>query len=1012
MNHHPPKQLTYRHNNRASLSFAILPLEPTEGVERLKHMIRDTRPYMVLTASSKDRSRLDEIVADVAAEHAGKPFAPFLAPRMVDLVDHVRDVLKSDSFANDVVMKKKNLDSMLGLSAPESLGFLCGGHHSSKTGEPYPNTISHIVYTSGTTGVPKGCVSSTHVLNHYLNMKNNVHGISSSSTVLLASSLSFDPCLSDILATFSCYATLALAPRQVLNSSLLGPTLRSLRVTHILCTPTLWGAHMAIEDVGATNRLPHLQVVALGGEPIPRRVQRIWARHRDTKSGSKESNGPRLLATYGVTEACVYQTAGEIFREEDDGSTKSPGQDVGLPFPGLGIRVDRENEESFSLVDVHEKSGVGEVILHGQQLDDISSYLNQKTLSQQKYIRHNGNVHYRTGDRGYIDRKSGKLYILGRIQGETGMVKINGVRVELGEIEQSLIDTESDAVVVDSMALVENDCCDSITCTVVKLVAYVVLCHQCLREMSLEESIPPNGVVCAGPLLILLRQRCRRSCRVIPNTFVILPRIPLSPTGKRDQKGSPLVSTAVSLESLLVHGSASTSKTGAILLKEYGKCGALVAEQIVDCLNLHVSQQSSMLTTQATFDMLGGDSLAATRVVRALYSRFYGIDNSRLLGGAHGILDDGRFSAVHLIRATNLGSYVDFLDSQTGGVFGGGADKCLHNENEDTNNTDAGNALTAEQRNDVIQGWNENAHVILDEALLEASTCGHARIASALLEVGADPNIGVADSRKFRLGKTSSRVERKQVFASSPLHHACFRGCPDLVRALLCKGAKTNSPDASGAFPLHLAASGGGRGMATTISGLDDAHAEDIAVDKEGSSNGDDEDCYNRRWECVRLLLDEAHLPLTMRDGNQHTIFHSAARAGQDLVLRRIVQRLKDEEQNRQEQQKQKQHGSSTSSSSNSVLNWRDRWSRTAVHWAVLNGHLSSLRILLEAGCLADPPMPNRSKSTSAALERPLDLCERLYDTAEDCCSNGKNREMGMAMKRLLQEYITTTDEI
>lgn len=92
-----------------------------------------------------------------------------------------------------------------------------------------------------------------------------------------------------------------IAPKAALLSSL--PTLLlNLHVSHVLCTPTLWGLMAEYRP----SDLPSLSVVALGGEPIPRRIRQGWAREHDAKQSQSPSNSScRLFATYGVTEGMV-----------------------------------------------------------------------------------------------------------------------------------------------------------------------------------------------------------------------------------------------------------------------------------------------------------------------------------------------------------------------------------------------------------------------------------------------------------------------------------------------------------------------------------------------------------------------------------------------------------------------------------------------------------------------------------------------------------------------------------
>ena len=63
-------------------------------------------------------------------------------------------------------------------------------------------------------------------------------------------------------------------------------------------------------------------------------------------------------------------------------------------------------------------------------------------------------------------------------------------------------------------------------------------------------------------------------------------------------------------------------------------------------------------------------------------------------------------------------------------------------------------------------------------------------------------------------------------------------------------------------------------------------------------------------------------------------------------------------------------------------FDWRDRWYRTPVHWAVLNRRIAALRILLDGGCSAFPLKPRSGvskRTTSVKIESPLEMCQRLY---------------------------------
>ena len=121
----------------------------------------------------------------------------------------------------------------------------------------------------------------------------------------------------------------------------------------------------------------------------------------------------------------------------------------------------------------------------------------------------------------------------------------------------------------------------------------------------------------------------------------------------------------------------------------------------------------------------------------------------------------------------------------------------------------------------------------------------------------------------------------------------------------------------------------------------------------------------------LQLLLD-AGTPLTAKDANKQTVLHHAARSGQAeslaLILPLWVQ--------------SGAVGRTSAPLKGGVLDWRDRWHRTAVTWAVLNGHVQALEVLCQHGADPDPQPPSlhkHSKRTTLKQESHMEIATRLY---------------------------------
>ncbi|KAG5459131.1 MAG: hypothetical protein BJ554DRAFT_505, partial [Olpidium bornovanus] len=300
------------------------------------------------------------------------------------------------------------------------------------------DNVSHIFFTSGTTGRPKGeigagCLCTHSALTAYCAAKNEVHGVTEKSVCLVASPATFDPSFGDFMATWCAGGTVALAPRHAMFV-FLGRCLSYSRATHLLTTPSLLST---LDGTFGPADLPHLKVIALGGETMSQATVNAWA------------DAVTLINTYGVTECCVYQMATVVAKGDDRRKM------LGAPFRGTSICVMKgSNDEDLltgnaaDMKEIDASSGEsGELWIAGVQVG--LGYLNRTELTRARFVNHSSHGRcFRTGD--IVRSTYGEWKLLGRFDGQ---VKIRGQRVELGEIEETIISIATSAL-LDSVVAV------------------------------------------------------------------------------------------------------------------------------------------------------------------------------------------------------------------------------------------------------------------------------------------------------------------------------------------------------------------------------------------------------------------------------------------------------------------------------------------------------------------------------------------------------------------------------
>jgi acyl-CoA synthetase (AMP-forming)/AMP-acid ligase II len=254
---------------------------------------------------------------------------------------------------------------------------------------PVDHTPALVVYTSGTTGAPKGAVVSRRAIAACLDGLAEVW--SQSSEDVLAHALPLFHVHGLVLGTLGPLrhgARLVVSPRfePVADASV------------YFAVPTMWSR---LDDASLTS-MSAARLLVSGSAALPAPVfDRV---HRLT--------GHALVERYGLTESLIVTAA----RPNDD---RTPGR-VGHPLPGVGLRIAGADD-----------AGMGEVELGGPTL--FSGYLNRPEATR---AAHTADGWLRSGDLGAWHDATG-LQLFGRIA--TDLIKTGGFKVGAGEVEDALL---------------------------------------------------------------------------------------------------------------------------------------------------------------------------------------------------------------------------------------------------------------------------------------------------------------------------------------------------------------------------------------------------------------------------------------------------------------------------------------------------------------------------------------------------------------------------------------------
>jgi len=336
--------------------------------------------------------------------------------------------------------------------------------------------LAYVIYTSGSTGQPKGVLVEHCGLSNVAYAQMQTFDVNSEHRILQFASLSFDASIFEICMALGAGASLYIVP----ESARLGTALRAYLQQHSITHATL--PPIVLKTLTPTQ-LPALQTLIVAGEACSAEIVANWAK------------GRRFFNAYGLTETTIWSTVAEI----------TDSISIGKAIVAQVYILD-ERLQPLPI-------GIpGEIYIGG--IGVARGYLHRPELTAQRFIPNpyietplqnsQFNRLYKTGD---IARylPDGNIEFIGRSDNQ---IKIRGYRIELGEIENIL----SQHRAIAQVAVVTNT--DN-----QYLIAYIVF--------------NPNLTVTTAKLQQFLQGKLPNY--TIPSAFVVLPSLPITPSGKVDR---------------------------------------------------------------------------------------------------------------------------------------------------------------------------------------------------------------------------------------------------------------------------------------------------------------------------------------------------------------------------------------------------------------------------------------------------------------------------------------------
>jgi amino acid adenylation domain-containing protein len=358
-----------------------------------------------------------------------------------------------------------------------------------------PEDLAYIVYTSGSTGQPKGIMQTHEGLCQFVEWQARQFDISAGKRIAQWASITYDASYVEIFGALSRGATLCMTAALTRSDpQALTAWLRDEHVSLLITVPSFARQILQILETEAhSHPLPHMEFLLLAGEALPVALAEEWLK--------RFPQSPRLYNLYGPTESVLA-----TYYPVVNASAAQRSIPVGSAIDGRHVLIIDEHGKLSPI------GGKGEIYLRSRYL--TPGYFRQPEQTARAFVQnplHDDYAErvYLTGDLGRW-LSDGTLELFGR---KDNQVKVRGMRVELEDIEAALLRHEAvEECVVAAHEYGQTD---------QRLCAYIVT----------------QGT----PAVYELRSFMKATLPdyMVPAAFVFLPALPRLPNGKLNRRALP-----------------------------------------------------------------------------------------------------------------------------------------------------------------------------------------------------------------------------------------------------------------------------------------------------------------------------------------------------------------------------------------------------------------------------------------------------------------------------------------